>query len=130
PTGEVRYESAPGDRRSDSFVYEITDGTSTSQATVTIEGPGHASELADDDYAVAEDSTLAIEAPGVIANDVDLPPSVTAELVDETGSGTVTLAQDGSFTYTPESNFHGVDSFTYTLVADGEGYGTATATIT
>ena len=42
--------------------------------------------------------------------------------------GTLVLNADGSYVYTPQSNFHGTDSFTYLLVdADG---GTATATVT
>ena len=45
-------------------------------------------------------------------------------------NGTVTLASDGSFTYTPAANFHGTDSFTYTA-SDGRALSNAaTVTIT
>src|SRR5262249_54588749 len=45
------------------------------------------------------------------------------------GHGTLSIASDGSFTYTPTAGFTGpTDTFTYT-VSDGQG-GTATATVT
>ena len=44
------------------------------------------------------------------------------------GSGSVVLNPDGTYTYTPDPDFHGTDSFTY-VVSDGRG-GTTTATVT
>ena len=44
------------------------------------------------------------------------------------GSGSVVLNPDGTYTYTPDPDFHGTDSFTY-VVSDGRG-GTNTATVT
>lgn len=41
----------------------------------------------------------------------------------------MTLATDGSFTYTPDAGFFGTDAFTYTA-SDGEASDTATVTIT
>jgi Ca2+-binding RTX toxin-like protein len=43
-------------------------------------------------------------------------------------NGTLVIAPNGSFTYTPTSTFAGADSFTYTI-SDGDG-GSATATVT
>ena len=40
-------------------------------------------------------------------------------LVDDVDNGTLVLNADGSFTYTPEANFNGTDSFTYTVSDDG-----------
>ncbi len=34
-------------------------------------------------------------------------------LVDTPQHGTLTLNADGSFSYTPDANFNGTDSFTY-----------------
>ncbi len=45
------------------------------------------------------------------------PLSVVAEVIS-TANGTVDLAANGSFTYTPVANFNGTDSFTYTLSDD------------
>src|SRR6185436_12866659 len=43
---------------------------------------------------------------------VDNDP-LTSVLVSDVSHGTLTLNADGSFTYTPDLNFNGVDSFTY-----------------
>ncbi|MBK8577072.1 MAG: cadherin-like domain-containing protein [Candidatus Accumulibacter sp.] len=44
--------------------------------------------------------------------------------------GSVVVNADGSFTYTPDADYHGPDSFTYTLTdADGD-VSTATALLT
>ncbi len=67
----------------------------------------------DDGYSVDEDDTLSVAAPGVLGNDTDPDADpLTAVLLSDVSSGTLTLNADGSFTYTP-SNFHGTDSFTY-----------------
>ena len=62
--------------------------------------------------------------------DVDAGTTLTATLVASAANGTVTLASDGSFTYTPAANFNGTDSFTYTA-SDGTAVSSvATVTIT
>ncbi|MEL7039550.1 MAG: Ig-like domain-containing protein, partial [Cyanobacteria bacterium J06592_8] len=45
--------------------------------------------------------------------------TLTAQLVDGPVNGSLDLSEDGSFTYTPEPEFSGEDSFTYTA-NDGE----------
>lgn len=69
-----------------------------------------------DSYSVAAGTTLTVTAAtGVLANDTDADGNtLTATLVGNTSSGTLTLNSDGSFTYTPESGFQGSDTFTYT----------------
>lgn len=83
-----------------------------------------------DVYDVNEDSTLEVgTAHGVLSNDADLEgDQITAELVSSPSNGTLTLRADGSFTYTPNKDFNGTDTFTY-AISDGNG-GTATATVT
>ncbi|MGV0795300.1 cadherin-like domain-containing protein, partial [Mycolicibacterium sp. XJ1819] len=55
---------------------------------------------------------------------------LTAVLVDGPANGTLELNADGSFTYTPNQDFYGTDTFTY-MANDGELDGnTATVTIT
>jgi hypothetical protein len=69
----------------------------------------------DDGYAIAEDTPLVIDAlAGVLANDSDaeLDP-LQALLVTDVTDGTLTLNADGSFDYTPDFDFSGIDSFTY-----------------
>ncbi len=87
--------------------------TSTPTATSTIT-PG----LVDDEFTGTQNGTLQVEAPGVLANDT-LPPvgGFGAAVVSTTVHGTLTLNPDGSFTYVPNQNFTGTDSFSYTVQA-------------
>ena len=56
-------------------------------------------------------------APGVLANDTDTEGGpLTAALVTGTTGGNLTLDTDGSFTYTPNPGYHGLDFFTYQAV--------------
>ncbi|WP_413168090.1 Ig-like domain-containing protein [Capilliphycus salinus ALCB114379] len=64
----------------------------------------------------------------VLSNDSDVDgDSLTINSVGEPANGSVTLNSDNTLTYTPNSNFNGVDSFIYE-VSDGNG-GTDTATV-
>jgi FtsP/CotA-like multicopper oxidase with cupredoxin domain len=80
----------------------------------------------DDAYATNEDTTLIIAAPGVLDGDTAL---TTASLVDGTTAGALTLNADGSFTYDPNDNFNGTDTFTYRAYAGTAGSNLATVTI-
>ena len=53
-------------------------------------------------------------ASGVLLNDSPQDGHLSAALVAQPASGQVQLATDGSFTYTPNVGFVGVDTFTYT----------------
>jgi large repetitive protein len=83
-----------------------------------------------DTYSVTEETALTVSAAnGVRVNDtVTTPISVTAELVAGPAHGILNFNSDGSFTYTPATNFSGADGFTYRL-RDGIGV-TNTATVT
>ena len=63
-------------------------------------------------------------------NDSDLDGdtlSVNTTPVSEPANGTLVLNANGTFTYTPNANFNGTDSFVY-QVTDGNG-GSAQATV-
>ena len=85
----------------------------------------------DDSYTTNEDTTLTVAAPGVLTNDTDInvANTLTAKLVTGPTSGTLTLNPDGSFTYTPNANFNGSDSFTY-KANDGSADSPTAATVT
>ena len=67
----------------------------------------------------------------VLKNDGDPdggPQPLTARNASMPAHGTVALASNGTFTYTPEADYNGTDSFTYEAF-DGADAATATVTI-
>ncbi len=66
-----------------------------------------------DSYAVSHDRTLTVPAPGVLANDVVLLGSSTAVLDSGPSHGTLSLKDDGGFSYTPAAGYVGEDTFRY-----------------
>ncbi len=84
----------------------------------------------DDSYSVSWNWTLQIAAPGVLGNDSDPnEDALTAVLVSGPSSGTLQLNSDGSFTFTPATNFSGSDSFTYCAFDGTDPSNVATVTI-
>lgn len=73
---------------------------------------------------------MSIAAPGVLSNDTDPGGKpLTAKLVSGPTHGSVTLNPDGSFLYTPQKKFHGIDTFTYKANDGISDSNTATVTI-
>jgi VCBS repeat-containing protein len=96
-------------RVTDSF--GLTDIACTTVTVVANIAPVAANDV----YGTDEDTALNVPAVGVLANDTDanLDP-LTAVLVTGPSHGTLTLNSDGSFTYVPDADWTGTDSFTYT----------------
>lgn len=65
--------------------------------------------------------TLTVAAPGVLGNDTAATSAVTANLVSTTTHGSLTLAADGSFRYSPTAGWSGTDAFTYTASSSSGG---------
>ena len=109
----------------DYFYYRITDhesgvyqgGAAFAMVTVTVEGVNDPPEAADD---VAEtDDDTPVVTPDVLANDIDVDEDeLSVSDYTQGGHGQVAYNGDGTFTYTPDAGWHGIDSFTYT-VTDG-----------
>ena len=82
----------------------------------------------DDSQSTAEDTSLVIDAADLLANDSDVDGDALAITgFTQPANGTVIDNGDGSFTYTPDADYHGADAFSYT-VADPTG-ATQTATV-
>ena len=133
--GSFTYTPNAGFIGSDSFKYRAHDGLAvSSEATVTIDviAANNGSPNAQDDlYGVDQQSVLHRNAlAGVLANDDDPDgDALSALLVSGPGNGTLALAADGSFTYTPDSGFSGSDSFVYRAHDGGLFSNDATVTI-
>ncbi len=67
----------------------------------------------------------------VLSNDSDVDgDTLTASLVSGPTNGSLTLNADGSFSYTPDADWNGTDSFTYTANDGALDSNVATVTIT
>jgi CSLREA domain-containing protein len=85
----------------------------------------------DDAYTTDQGATLTVPAPGALGNDTDVDGNpLTAILVTNAANGSVALAADGSFTYTPNASFFGIDHFTYKASDGRDDSNVATVTIT
>jgi autotransporter-associated beta strand protein/VCBS repeat-containing protein len=116
---------------SDFFTYYVTSaaGTSlTATVSLTIVNVPDRPLANNDTFQTMEDVPLIVGAPGVLFNDNNPDDFVGpadplggfnglhAVLINNASNGTVLLNADGSFIYTPNANFFGSDSFTYTVV--------------
>ena len=142
---------ADGDTATDAFTYAISDGnggTDTAEILITVTGTNDDPIAVDDTSAVDEDATLVVpKAEGVIDNnDADLDGDTLEVSAIRTGTeagagtagtvgtpltgtyGTLTLAENGSYTYVADQavtdslavGATATDTFTYT-VSDGNG---------
>ena len=115
----------------DSFSYTVSDGRGglgTGTVTVTVVPQPDAPVARAATYSTPEGAPLTISAPGLLGNDFDEdgdPLTVNPIPVAAPTNGSLSLAADGSFVYTPNPGFQGTDNFTY-LIDDGTGR-TATA---
>lgn len=139
PDGAFIYEPDPGFVGVDSFAYAVRDdlGGLTGRvvdATITVTAapdpttsgsdPNGPPVGVDDSFQVAENTTLEIAAPGVVANDSDPDADpISVALITATSNGELVAKQVGSFRYTPDPGFTGVDSFRY-AVEDNQGTST------
>ncbi len=129
--GSVTYTPYPGFTGIDTFEYQIcdtgqdgdgsTDGDDlcdTATVTVTVNGPiGNPPDAVDDAVATGEDTPITID---VLANDSDAeddPLSIT-DVTQGTHGAVVNNGTD--VTYTPNADYFGSDTFTYTI-SDGNG---------
>ncbi len=127
PDGTITYTPDPNFNGTDVITYQVSDGNggfTTATITVTVspvnDPPVAANDIADTD----EEVPLIIP---VLANDVDLDGDPLTVTTATAANGTVVINPDGTITYTPNIDFFGTDTITYTI-SDGNG-GTSTATV-
>ena len=135
--GDFYYQPDGNDLDPDSFTFEASNGTVTTNAiTVGITVVDTPPVATNDSYTVAAGGTLDVSGIGVLTNDYDREDPVDSGdsiyQYTQPSHGTLTLNSVGSFVYTPDTNpvYVGTDSFTYKL-SDGLLYSNvATVTIT
>ncbi len=114
-TGFLLYTPALYYSGTDSFSYRVRDDqgslSNVATVTITIRQIPIAPAAVDDNYTVPQGSTLT---SNVLGNDVSpngLP--ITAVLATGLAHGALVLNADGSFTYTPDPVYSGLDAFSY-----------------
>ena len=102
---------------SDSFTYFVSDGrggVDTGHVSITILPVNDAPLSVADSYTTAYTKLLSVGAPGVLGNDRDVEgDAFMAEVTTPPAHGLLQFASDGSFSYLPDRDFVGWDSFRY-----------------
>lgn len=112
--GSYTYTPPANFNGTDSVNYTVTDGefTDVGLLTINVGAVNDATQINDDSATTDEDTSVTID---VLANDTDEDSPVSPVASVTNGSnGTVVINEDGTLTYTPDPNFSGEDSFTYT----------------
>jgi hypothetical protein len=113
--GVVRYKPDENYYGLDSFTYLISDGVTTSLATVAIT----VTNLADMPVAMSDKATTNEDTSvliNVLANDMDAdndPLSIVS--LETPAHGTASITDDDWVLYVPDANYHGTDAFGYTM---------------
>ncbi|WP_337972454.1 Ig-like domain-containing protein [Vibrio comitans] len=126
--GSFLYTPNDGYYGHDSFEYDLGGKTATVnidiQSTNWISIPTNSRPTTQQDtYSLHTTEVLTIHGPGVLANDRDDQNSsepfyqgLTSRLFSDVSNGQLQFNSDGSFTYTPEADFVGIDEFYYDAV--------------
>ena len=124
-TGGFTYTPAANYNGPVSFTYTASDGTTNSNVgtvNITVSAVNDAPIGVGESYTTARNVPLVVPAgTGVLVNDSDIDtpqPSLAAVLAANAQNGSVTLNANGSFTYTPTTDYFGADNFSY-RVSDG-----------
>ncbi|MBL4852298.1 MAG: tandem-95 repeat protein [Gammaproteobacteria bacterium] len=110
----------------DSFTYQITDGNgATDTATVNI-SINAVADAVDDSQTTDEDIASTIN----VLNNDSFGPNAMVTGVTNGANGTVTIGSNGEVTYTPNSDFNGNDTYTYTVTTAAGNTEMATVNVT
>ena len=119
--GSFTYTPVENFHGTDTFEYQIADGNGgfdTATVVITVQ-PIEDNPVANSDsfeIMSGQDSSVT---GNVLLNDIDVDgDALMAVLIDSPANGTLTFNADGSFVYTPNPGFFGVETFTY-LASDG-----------
>ncbi|MBR1124195.1 FG-GAP repeat protein [Bradyrhizobium lablabi] len=122
---------APGATRVEHFRVTIADangGLVERDIAVTINGISNETPVAQAGTGTGSEDTDIIGQ--LVATDADAGSNLTYALVADAAHGTVVVNPDGSYTYTPDANYNGGDSFTFKANDGTDDSNTATVTLT
>lgn len=135
----------------DTFTVTNADGVTTTTVTITLTGVNDAPVAEADTGTTAENANLVVDAvEGVLSNDSDIDTGSTSVVsqvagsaagvdaaVDMTGGGSITIAEDGSYTFAPGTDFDtlavgesATTTIAYTVQDDNGAESSSTLTIT
>ena len=131
--GSFTYTPAANFNGADFFTYTGSNGDESLSGTVdiTVIALPDSPVLTDDDYALVERQVVVDAAEGCLANDEDVDGGTLSVVVgSEPVFGTVSLDEDGAFTYTVNAGFPGTDRFQYVATSSGGTDAEAWVTVT
>ncbi|MBT3056706.1 MAG: tandem-95 repeat protein, partial [Candidatus Thiodiazotropha sp. (ex Codakia orbicularis)] len=118
--GTFSYTHDGSENFTDSFTYRVTDNdgeTADAMVTINVISNNNPPEASDTNISVLEDNVYTGNLPAAVDGDGD---TVTYRLESNPVHGSITLDMDGGLSYTPDADYHGADSFIYS-VSDGNG---------
>lgn len=127
--GDAYDDLGDGESAIEVVTYTIDDGNGnvdTATLTITILGANDGPVAQVFSTSGVEDGSIAGQ---LIANDIDGDPLTFAALTNP-ANGSLIVNEDGSFTYTPDANFNGTDSFTFEVQDAIGAIDTQTVTLT
>lgn len=133
--GSFKYDPDLNFAGTDQFTYVTNDGELDSnifaKVSIIVNPVNDAPVAVDDNFSYSNNTQVDITAQNVLGNDSDPDNDpITAIMVDDVTNGFLTLNEDGTFTYDPNPDYFGEDSFTY-YANDGQlNSEVATVTIT
>ena len=115
PDGSFSYTPDPDFSGLDNFSYR--DNLYTEYTiSISVQPANDPPVATADTFSIPHGGSITRYAPGVLANDSDVENDyLTATLVSSTSHGTLDFSNDGSFSYTPNEEFAGHDSFSYRI---------------
>ena len=135
-TGDITYTPNAGYTGTDTLTYQVCDNQTpakcaTARQIITIKPVGFGNlTVAADDYRITNINTAATG--NVKTNDSDPEgntQTVTTQNTTVAGKGTLVLAADGSYTFTPVNNYVGPVDYPYTTCDNGVPVACAMATL-
>ena len=130
--GSYTYTPAADYNGADSFTYTVSDGNGGSNTYTVSVGVTPVQDTVADNLSTPEDTAMTFNVltgtGGASADNFEGTPQVTA--TSSPTNGVIVVSPDGTITYTPNANYSGPDSFTYTVTSPAGVTETETVNIT